>query len=301
MIENNGIILLNKPEDLSSNTAVNIVKKIFSSKKAGHTGTLDPFAEGLLPVCINKGTKIVRYLMDKDKEYTGTIRLGSETDTLDKTGKITGTSKIPELTPEQIEKAMQKFRGKISQVPPAYSALKHNGIPLYKYARNGEMIEKKPRQINIYKLETIFFDHGILKIKVKCSKGTYIRSLASDLAKELGTLGHLEELTRTKSGSFDLENAFTLEALRNKQEKNQLEECIINIEDATSFLKTIQIDSKTEQAVSNGKKINLNDISKNFSIEEDTPFRLMTQDNKIKAFVRMENNCDFLKYDAVFN
>ncbi|MCB9480805.1 MAG: tRNA pseudouridine(55) synthase TruB [Desulfobacteraceae bacterium] len=301
MMENNGIILLNKPEDLSSNTAVNIVKKIFSSKKAGHTGTLDPFAEGLLPVCINKGTKIVRYLMDKDKEYTGTIRLGSETDTLDKTGKITDTGKIPELTPELIENAMKKFRGTISQVPPAYSALKHNGIPLYKYARNGEIIEKKPRHINIYKLETIFFDHDILKIKVKCSKGTYIRSLASDLARELGTFGHLEELTRTKSGSFDLENAFTLEALRKKQENNQLEDCIINIEDATSFLKTIQIDTKTEQAVSNGKKINLNDISSNFTIEEDTPFRLLTKNNKIKAFVRMENNCDFLKYDAVFN
>jgi tRNA pseudouridine55 synthase len=301
MTEKNGILLLNKPEDLSSNTAVNIVKKIFLAKKAGHTGTLDPFAQGLLPICLNKGTKIVRYLMEKDKEYTATIRLGYETDTLDKTGKIIDKAEIPCLTLEKIETAMEKFRGKINQIPPAYSALKHNGIPLYKYARKGEMIEKPPREINIYELETTFFDYDVLKIRIKCSKGTYIRTLASDLAKELGTLGHLEMLTRTKTGSFNLENSFTLESLREKQKYDLLEDCIISIEDATESLCSIMIEDNIEQAVSNGKKIEVKEILKNIFIEEDTPFRLLTKNNQIKAFVRIEKNSNFLKYDAVFN
>lgn len=301
MTESSGIILLNKPEDLTSNTAANLVKKIFSAKKAGHTGTLDPFATGLLPVCINKGTRLVRYLMDKDKEYIGTIKLGIQTDTLDKTGEIIQQSEVPEIRLSEIENALNKFKGKIKQIPPAFSALKHNGIPLYKYARNGEMIEKEAREINIFELETLFFEHDILKIRTKCSKGTYIRSLASDLAKELGTLGHLTELKRTKSGNFDLANAYTLEELREKKSNKTLEDCIISLEDATNFLQTIKIDKTTEQNVTNGKKISINDLLKESSIKPDTPFRLVTEENKLKAFVRTENNCDFLKYDAVFN
>ncbi|MDY0131057.1 MAG: tRNA pseudouridine(55) synthase TruB [Desulforegulaceae bacterium] len=301
MNKSSGIILLNKPEDLSSNTASNLVKKIFSAKKAGHTGTLDPFAQGLLPVCINRGTRLVRYLMEKDKEYIGTIKLGIQTDTLDKTGEITGKAEVPKINSFDIENAMAKFRGKIKQIPPAFSALKHKGIPLYKYARKGEMIEKEAREINIFELETLFFENDILKIRVKCSKGTYIRTLASDLAKELGTLGHLTDLERTKNGYFDLSNSFTLEELRQKKSENDLESCMISLEKATDFIHTIKIDKTIEEAVINGKKILPKDLFINFSIEENIPFRLINQENQLKALIRRVNNCDYLKYDAVFN
>ncbi|MGE4519288.1 MAG: tRNA pseudouridine(55) synthase TruB [Desulfobacteraceae bacterium] len=301
MNELSGIILLNKPEELSSNTAVNLVKKIFSARKAGHTGTLDPFARGLLPVCINKGTRLVRYLMEKNKEYTGTIKLGAETDTLDKTGRVTATSAVPQLNTADIENALNRFKGKIKQIPPAFSALKHNGIPLYKYARKGEMIEKEPREINIFELESLFFQNDILKIRVKCSKGTYIRTLASDIAKELGTLGHLTELERTKSGNFDLAKSYTLEELRQIKDEKSFEEALISLEDATDFLTTIKIDKSAEEKITHGKKISVNELFKDISIEPDTPFRLVTEENRLKAFMRMENNSDFLKYDAVFN
>jgi tRNA pseudouridine55 synthase len=302
MTESSGIILLNKPEDLSSNTAVNIVKRIYAARKAGHTGTLDPFATGLLPVCINKGTRLVRYLMDKDKEYTGTIRLGIETDTLDKTGRIVSQSKVPELRDSDIENALKKFRGKIMQVPPAFSALKHNGVPLYKYARKGEIIKKEPREINIYELEPLYFEKDLLKIRVKCSKGTYIRTLASDISKELKTLGHLEKLERTKSGSFDLANSYTLEELRENSSQKNPENFMLSMEEATNFLDSVIIDKNTEDAVTKGQKIKKTDLFKDgLIIKPDAPFRLMTEGNKIKAVMRMENNSSFLKYDAVFN
>jgi tRNA pseudouridine55 synthase len=302
MTESSGIILLNKPEDLSSNTAVNIVKRIYAARKAGHTGTLDPFATGLLPVCINKGTRLVRYLMDKDKEYTGTIRLGIETDTLDKTGRIVSQSKVPELRDSDIENALKKFRGKIMQVPPAFSALKHNGVPLYKYARKGEIIKKEPREINIYELEPLYFEKDLLKIRVKCSKGTYIRTLASDISKELKTLGHLEKLERTKSGSFDLANSYTLEELRENSSQKNPENFMLSMEEATNFLDSVIIDKNTEDAVTKGQKIKKTDLFKDgLIIKPDAPFRLITEENKIKAVMRMENNSSFLKYDAVFN
>ncbi|MFC4892626.1 tRNA pseudouridine(55) synthase TruB [Pseudofrancisella aestuarii] len=211
----NGVVVINKPRGLSSNKVLQEVKHLFNAQKAGHTGTLDPMATGVLPICFGRATKIAQYLLDSDKEYMATIKLGVETDSGDAEGQIITESKqVPSLDESLIEKILSKFRGKIEQVPPMFSALKYNGQPLYKLARAGEKVEIKPRNINIYKLELKSFAEDNIKILVKCSKGTYIRSLAIDIGRELGCGGHLIELHRVASGPFNIQQAFELENLK---------------------------------------------------------------------------------------
>ncbi|API86311.1 tRNA pseudouridine(55) synthase TruB [Francisella uliginis] len=211
----NGVIVVNKSKDISSNKVLQQLKYLFNAQKAGHTGTLDPMATGVLPICFGRATKIAQYLLDADKEYIATIKLGIETDSGDAEGSVVAENKdIPELTEFLIETVLEKFRGEISQVPPMYSALKYNGQPLYKLAREGKKVEIKPRSIKIYELELLDFSETTIRVRVKCSKGTYIRSLAIDIGKELGCGGHLIALQRTQSGPFNLDQAFSLEQLK---------------------------------------------------------------------------------------
>ena len=212
----NGVIVVNKSKDISSNKILQQLKHLFNAQKAGHTGTLDPMATGVLPICFGRATKIAQYLLDADKEYIATIKLGVETDSGDAEGNIIkeNSESIPKLDSDLLESVFDNFRGEISQVPPMYSALKYNGQPLYKLAREGIQIEIKPRNITIYALDLLEYCDDTLTIKVRSSKGTYIRSLAMDIGNKLGCGGHLIELQRTKSGPFDLEQSYTLEQLK---------------------------------------------------------------------------------------
>jgi tRNA pseudouridine55 synthase len=211
----NGVIVVNKSKDISSNKVLQQLKHLFNAQKAGHTGTLDPMATGVLPICFGRATKIAQYLLDADKEYIATIKLGIETDSGDAEGNVVAENhSVPTLTGSLIETVLEKFRGGISQVPPMYSALKYNGQPLYKLAREGKKVEIKPRSIKIYELELLDFSETTITVRVKCSKGTYIRSLAIDIGKQLGCGGHLIALQRTQSGPFNLDQAFTLEQLK---------------------------------------------------------------------------------------
>ncbi len=211
----NGVVVVDKPKGYSSNKVLQDLKYSFNAQKAGHTGTLDPMATGVLPICFGRATKIAQYLLDADKEYIATIKLGQETDSGDAEGEIIATSTdIPELTAEVVESVLAKFRGKIEQTPPMFSALKVNGQPLYKLARAGEKVEVKSRVINIYELECLDFSKDEIEIRVKSSKGTYIRSLAIDIGSELGCGGHLIKLHRTQSGPFTIGNSFALEELK---------------------------------------------------------------------------------------
>lgn len=183
----NGVIVVNKSKNISSNKVLQQLKHLFNAQKAGHTGTLDPMATGVLPICFGRGTKIAQYLLDADKEYIATVKLGIETDSGDAEGNVVAENHIiPTLTESLIETVLEKFRGGISQVPPMYSALKYNGQPLYKLAREGKKVEIKPRNIRVYELELLDFSETTIKVRVKCSKGTYIRSLAIDIGKQLG-------------------------------------------------------------------------------------------------------------------
>ena len=205
-----GVINIYKPKGLTSHDVVNVVRKALGIRQVGHAGTLDPFAQGVLPVCVGKATRLIEYF-DDDKEYIATIKFGSATDTYDIEGNITKQSNKT-VKEKDILSSLLNFQGKIKQIPPIYSAIKVNGKKLYDYARNGEMCIINPREVSIYSTELLQFDEEkqIAKIRVNCSKGTYIRSIANELGETLGCYGYLAELERTKAGNYIVENSVEL-------------------------------------------------------------------------------------------
>ncbi len=209
----NGILLLDKPPGITSNKALQMVKRLFNARKAGHTGNLDPMASGVLPICLGEATKMSAFLLDADKRYRGTVKLGVRTSSADAEGDVIEQLPVPELQEQQIRDVLAQFSGEIEQIPPMYSALKHRGQPLYKLARQGVEIERKPRTVTIFKLELLQFTADELSIDVHCSKGTYVRTLAEDIGTALGSCAHLNSLVRTKAGPFKLGEAMTLEQL----------------------------------------------------------------------------------------
>jgi tRNA pseudouridine55 synthase len=207
----NAIIPIWKPIDWTSFDVVKKIRSQIKPAKVGHTGTLDPFAEGVLILCSGDFTKKVELFMQEEKEYIAEIQLGIETDTLDRTGKIVKTANIPNLSEDKINKVLKYFIGSIMQKPPMFSALKVNGQPLYKSARKGINIPRKKRVVSIYDIELIDFSKDIIKLKVTSGKGTYIRSLAKDIAVKLNTVGHLVTLKRTRVGGYDKKNCIKVE------------------------------------------------------------------------------------------
>ena len=241
-----GFLLLDKEKGISSNQLVQKVKKSLSLKKVGHLGTLDPMATGLMILAINRATKFSSYFLESDKSYDASIQLGSSTDTDDAMGNIISSSDIIP-NEKDINKSLASFIGKSMQAAPFFSALKHKGKPLYKYAREGEFISKPPREINIFSIENIICKHNKCSFIVHCSKGTYIRSIARDLGDKLNSGGHLSALRRLSQGTFNIKNAMTIENI----EPNKL----ITIEEAFSEFSEIQLDSNQTQFFMNGVKI----------------------------------------------
>ncbi len=213
-----GIVNIYKPLGITSHGAVAKVRKILGMKKVGHTGTLDPDAEGVLPICIGKGTKLAGMLTDADKKYRAVIRLGIVTDTQDATGKVLSESEV-NVSEEKFLETIKKFVGEIDQIPPMYSALKVNGEKLYDLARKGIEIERKPRKITIYSVEVSGFDGQRAYLDVSCSKGTYIRTLCHDIGQRLGCGAIMESLVRTKSGPFEIDKSISFEEFEKMPEK----------------------------------------------------------------------------------
>lgn len=221
----NGILVLDKPAGLSSNQALQISKRLFFAAKAGHTGSLDPLATGVLPLCFGEATKFSQYLLDADKAYDSTFVLGVATNTGDAEGEVLATADASHLTRALVEEALQAFIGEIEQVPSMYSAIKIGGQPLYKLARKGEEVERPARNVVIKTLEVHDFregEHPEVDISLRCSKGTYVRSLAEDLGRALGCGGHVSALRRTAAGPFELEQSVTLTTLEALKASDQL-------------------------------------------------------------------------------
>ena len=217
----NGIFLLNKPQGLSSNQALQRVKNLFDANKAGHTGSLDPLATGVLPICLGEATKFSQFLLDSDKHYRSTFTLGVHTETGDCDGAVVQEQDASSINEQQIELAIEAFRGDILQIPSMYSALKHNGQPLYKLARQGIEIEREPRPVTVFKYNILDFRPGSkaeLDVEVHVSKGTYVRSLAEDLGNMLGCGAHVSALHRNIAGPFNDEQTITLEELQRRRE-----------------------------------------------------------------------------------
>ena len=274
-----GFLLLDKEKGISSNQLVQKVKKSLSLKKVGHLGTLDPMATGLMILAINRATKFSSYFLESDKSYDASIQLGSSTDTDDAMGNIISSSDIIP-NEKDINKSLASFIGQSMQTAPFFSALKHKGKPLYKYAREGEFISKPPREINIFSIENIICEHNKCSFIVHCSKGTYIRSIARDLGDKLNSGGHLSALRRLSQGTFNIKNAMTIENI----ELNKL----ITIEEAFSELSEIQLESNQTKFFMNGVKI------EEINLEDDT-YKIYDSSKKFLGLGMVSNSVLALK------
>ncbi len=240
-----GLLLVDKPAGLTSADVVRVVKRVLRVK-TGHLGTLDPFATGLLPICVGDGTKIAQFLSGVDKEYTGIIRLGTETNTGDRTGTVIATAAVPALDAARLEALARTLLGESLQVPPMHSAIKRQGVPLYKLARQGIEVERAPRRIVIQRLELAVHEPDAIAFTLGCSKGTYVRVLAQDIARALGSVGHLEELRRIRFGHFDVRDAVPLDAI------SAASAVVIGVREALHPLREVQVDAGTAQRARNG-------------------------------------------------
>ena len=280
-----GVINIYKPKGMTSHDVVGVLRKKLNIKQVGHTGTLDPFAEGVLPVCVGKATRLIEYFED-DKEYLATVQFGSQTTTYDLEGNITQTSSI-KITQTDLEKALEAFRGEILQTPPIYSAIKVNGKKLYEYAREGKEVKIEPRKVTIYKIELKNFDElkQQAEITIKCSKGTYIRSIANDLGENLGCYGHLIKLVRTQAGKFVVENSVQLDDL---DIKNKIQSPL----EALS-LPQINVNDIMHERISHGMSIKTN--TDKIKIGD---FLILIYNNNIDAIGVFDGEC--IKIKKVF-
>lgn len=252
--EVHGILLLDKRQGVSSNAALQEVRRLFAAKKAGHTGSLDPLATGLLPVCFGEATKISGLLLDDDKRYRVVIRLGVVTDTGDAEGKVLSTQPVPIFERHRIDRCLAKFTGCIEQVPPMYSALKHQGKRLYELAREGQEVQRKPRRITVHRIECLDYAGDLLTLDVSCSKGTYIRTLAEDIGADLDCGASVKELRRLAVGGFSIDAAWTLKQLQALDDTQRLQ-CLQPVDQALLAWPKIILDRDLADRIRQGQKI----------------------------------------------
>ncbi len=257
-----GFLVVDKPSGMTSHDVVSILRRTLKQKKIGHTGTLDPFATGVLPIALGEGTKAIPYLDESFKVYSAVMRLGISTDTLDYTGDVIAEKEWRHVTPEMVFEAIPRFIGSIQQIPPMFSALKRDGVPLYKLARKGETVVREPRRIEIRSLHIDRVDLPYVAFTVKCSRGTYVRTLADDIGELLGTGAHLTELRRLASGSFTLAFAKTFEEIA-ASAGSAPEALLITLRDALAHLPEIMITEPVFNRLKNGIAPLLSDIENN--------------------------------------
>ena len=250
-----GILLLDKPLGRSSNNALQKVRYLFQAKKAGHTGSLDPLATGVLPICFGQASKVTPYLLDADKSYRCTAQLGITTTTGDKEGEVLQEREVTLFSEDDVEAVLETFRGPIQQIPPMYSALKHNGQPLYKLARQGIDIKRKPRDVTIHELVLIEKTEDTITLDVRCSKGTYIRTLAQDIGEALGFGAHLSMLRRTHVSPFNCDKLYTIEDIEKLAEEGKLEEALLPIDTALQELPSLNLSEEETKLLRNGIKV----------------------------------------------
>ncbi|PMR75944.1 tRNA pseudouridine(55) synthase TruB [Billgrantia endophytica] len=240
----NGILLLDKPWGVSSNHALQRARRLFQAQKAGHTGTLDPMATGLLPVCLGEATKFSSYLLEADKVYHTRVQLGVVTDTGDAEGEVVERHAVPFLSEADLEGVLARFRGEIEQVPPMYSALKHQGRKLYELAREGKTVERAARRVTVYDARLLAHEGDAFTLEVRCSKGTYIRTLAEDIGWALGCGAHITELRRLKTGPFEASGMVTFDTLEAKPGQVEREAMLLPVDGLVAHLPELTLDSE---------------------------------------------------------
>lgn len=290
----NGVLLLDKPQGLSSNTALQKARRLYRAEKAGHTGVLDPLATGLLPVCFGEATKFAQYLLDADKAYTATLKLGEASSTGDAEGEIIDRARA-DISPAEFQTACAALTGSIRQVPPMFSALKHEGKPLYEYARKGIVIERKARDITIYAIDIQAFDAPQAVIDVRCSKGTYIRTLSEDIAKHIGTFAHLTALRRTETAGFTIAQTHTLEALEALSEAER-DALLLPCDVLVQHLPKITLDNEAIKMLKFGQQ-----PSCRAELPNDTPIRVYSESGEFIGLVDYLANQGRLKVARLMN
>lgn len=244
-----GLLLIDKPQGCSSHDVVRNVRRLYSTRKVGHAGTLDPLATGVLVVAVGDATKVLQFLFTDDKSYRATFRLGVTTDTFDAQGNVLQTLPVPDMDAETIDRLCNRFRGDILQMPPMFSALKRGGVPLYKYARQGMDVERQSRQVTIQRLNILAVDGVDVTIETDCSKGTYIRSLVHDIGEAIGCGAHLTSLRRLRSGNFHIDQCHTLEHLEHIDDKGST---LLSLSDALGHLPSATLNSKALESLAFG-------------------------------------------------
>ena len=252
-----GVLLLDKPIGLTSNQALQRVKRLFDARKAGHTGSLDPLASGLLPVCLGQATKVSGFLLDARKRYQVTARLGQRTDTGDADGQVVEEQPVPPLSDDAVKRVLAQFAGLQKQVPPMYSAIKHQGQRLYKLARRGIEIERQPRQIEIYGLELLSLEADALELDVACSKGTYVRTLIEDIARALGTVAHVTVLRRLGVGPYAEGRMYKLEELEALAEQGmeRLDDVLLPVDSALDHWPSVELGADSAYYLMQGQAV----------------------------------------------
>lgn len=300
-----GIINIYKEAGYTSHDVVAKLRGILRERKIGHTGTLDPQATGVLPVCIGKATRLCELLLDKEKAYEAVMLLGVTTDTEDMTGKPL-TETTPQVTEEQIRLAAERFTGKYAQIPPMYSAIKVDGKRLYELARDGKEVERKPREVEIFENEPVSFEKnedGFVKnvvLRIRCSKGTYIRSLLRDMGEFLGCGACMQSLVRTQAGQFFLEEAVTLFAVEQARDEGRLQELILPIERMLAAYPEVFIKTEYERFLYNGNQLELRMLEMTPLLEDGDGVRVCDKAGRLIGLYRFSGNVKKLQPDKMF-
>lgn len=299
--ELSGIIVIDKPPGITSAKVVARVKNLLKARKVGHTGTLDPFATGVLVCCINRATKLSRFFLHNKKKYDAVLHLGVETDTQDLTGTVTNISHHVEFSKKTIQSAFKGFEGTIKQLPPVYSALKHKGIPLYKLARSKKPVQKPARQVSITTIKILEVHLPFVRFEVLCSAGTYIRALCADIGASLGCGGHLKELRRIESCGFTIADAVTLEELENLTLSKKSSDRIISMSNALKDMPEQIADKVLVNKINHGHIITKNDIiPEQINAFEDF-IKIVDTDKTLVAVLKHVKNKNRYDYCCVFN
>lgn len=294
-----GALVIDKPDGSTSAGVVAKVKRITGAKKVGHTGTLDPFATGVLVCCLNQSTRLAKFLLKEKKAYEAVLQLGVETDTQDSTGKVIGEQRVPDYTHDRIRIVFNRFLGEIQQQPPAFSALKHNGRPLYTFARKGQPVHKPPRPIKIYQLKILTVALPEIRFEVTCSAGTYVRTLCADIGRQLGCGGHLKTLRRLSSGGLSVNRALTLEDLEQLCRTDMLTTHLIPMAQLVGRIPVFEADDPLVRALTHGRPMTSAEVPLDFvaSIHTAWANHVQVVDKKGRLIAILEYRKERARYD----
>ena len=300
-LDHHGFVVIDKQKNLSSARVVSHVKRTLGVKKVGHTGTLDPFATGVMVCCINHATRLARFFLGGDKKYEALLHLGIETDTQDATGNRISERQVPDCSEAEIQNVFGSFTGPLDQIPPVYSALKHKGVPLYKHARRGKPIQKPARQILVLALEISEIRLPYIQFEVTCSAGTYIRTLGADIGNALGCGGHLKTLRRIQSSGFSIGDAMTLEAFEKRAANETFSQYAVGMTEALGYMPEWTAGKNLKNKIVNGVPLTQKDVPVKALPDKDKFIKIIDGNRELLAVIEQNETGSEYYYCCVFN